>query len=84
MLNIIRFFRGVVITASAAMLVVSGHYWNVEKVLPKILPWFDFFILLILLCVFVMIMQDASEKKKNLCAVLFLCAGFLSLAFVFC
>ena len=79
----LKLFRWVVIGASIVMLVTSGHYWNVEQVATKMLFWFDFIIALFSILLVAVLMTDVSDKRKNLNAIILLCAGILSLAFVF-
>lgn len=78
-----RFIRWLTILAALAMLVISGHYWNGEKVHPGLLALYDMMILLMSVCVLGMIMWDASEKQKNIGAAVFLFAGMFLMFFVF-
>ena len=69
---------------SLAMFVGAGHFWNIEKVFPATLYAFDFMFVLLAVFIGAIMMQDASEKRKNVTALLLVIASGLSVAFVLC
>ena len=75
--------RGVAIACAVAMFVVAGHRWNLDKVHTPILYIFDFMILLLTIFIVAVLMDDATEARKNVNAGLLLGAGVLGLFFVF-
>jgi len=72
-----------VLVASIALFAISGHHWNADKVVPKMLYTFDFIIALLIILVIAIMMQDATENQKNMKAALLLLASGLSIAPVF-
>ena len=80
---VIRGCRYAVIGASIVMMVVSGHAWNTSRIVPPALLAFDFFIAVMLVFVLAVLMEDASENKKNISAIAFFIAALGAMLYVF-
>lgn len=80
--HILKLIRRLAIALAILMFVVSGHFWNVDKVYGPTLYAFDLIITLLAIFVVAILMQDASEKRQNINTILLLIGAGLSVAFI--
>ena len=74
--------RAISIVVSSGIIVAAGHLWNDPRTDERITSWYTIMILMLFFFLVAMIMQDASEKRKNFNAILILAVAVLSFAFV--
>lgn len=78
----VRFIRGMAIAIAVLIFVLSGHVWNTDKVHPPTVYAFDFMILLLTIFIVAVLMDDASERRKNIYTIVLIIVAGIMTAFV--
>lgn len=70
------------IALSVLVLVINGHVWNTDKVIAPTVYMYDFMLLMMTVFIVAVVMDDASERRKNIYTLILVVVAGLMTAFV--